>query len=192
MIPILELTRQYARFQEDINRAITDVAASGHYILGRGRHVALHPSVAGTDETCRKIRDAFILGSERTPTQDIEYGIRQLVEMATRALSPGINEPFTAIGCIDRLGDALCQMTRRRIPEKYHFVGNKLRLITIPPGRRCWSGDTTGARDRVSTNRSGTRNGWRRPTPGRRPAGPSGPRTRSSRPMQRASRTGTA
>ncbi|UEM19803.1 DUF2254 domain-containing protein [Skermanella mucosa] len=85
----------------------------GHYILGRGRHVALHSTAAGTDETCRKIRDAFILGSERTPTQDIEYGIRQLVEMATRALSPGINDVFTALAVIDSLSSSLGHIFER-------------------------------------------------------------------------------
>jgi uncharacterized membrane protein len=75
--------------------------------------VALHPSATGTDETCRKIRDAFILGSERTPTQDIEYGIRQLVEMATRALSPGINDVFTALAVIDSLSASLGHIFER-------------------------------------------------------------------------------
>lgn len=85
----------------------------GHYVLGRGRHVALHSAKAGTDETCRKIREAFILGSERTPTQDIEYGIRQLVEMATRALSPGINDVFTALAVIDSLSSSLGHIFER-------------------------------------------------------------------------------
>lgn len=44
---------------------------------------------------------------ERTPLQDVEFAARQLVEIALRALSPSINDPFTAIAVIDRLGAAI-------------------------------------------------------------------------------------
>ena len=54
------------------------------------------------------IRDATALGTERASTSDLEFAIRQLVEVAVRALSPGINDPHTAIGVLDRLGAALC------------------------------------------------------------------------------------
>jgi uncharacterized membrane protein len=40
-------------------------------------------------------------GKQRTPTQDVEYAIGQLVEVAVRALSPRINDPFTAMTCLD-------------------------------------------------------------------------------------------
>jgi uncharacterized membrane protein len=53
------------------------------------------------------VRAAFTIGAERSPAQDLEYSIRQLVEIALRALSPGINDTFTAIAVIDRLGDAM-------------------------------------------------------------------------------------
>ena len=41
-----------------------------------------------------------VLGPKRTPTQDVEFSIGALVEIALRALSPGINDPRTAITCI--------------------------------------------------------------------------------------------
>ena len=50
------------------------------------------------------IRAAFSLGSKQAATQDLEFAVRQLVEVAVRALSPGINDPFTAIAVLDRLG----------------------------------------------------------------------------------------
>ncbi|WP_207459994.1 DUF2254 domain-containing protein [Azospirillum sp. SYSU D00513] len=79
----------------------------GHYLLRRGEHVAVHPARACNDELADGIRGAFLLGSERTPTQDLEFGIRQMVEMATRALSPGINDVFTAVAVIDSLSSSL-------------------------------------------------------------------------------------
>jgi uncharacterized membrane protein len=55
-----------------------------------------------------RIRDCFALGNLRTPTQDVEYAINQLVEVALRAMSAAINDPFTAMTCLDHLGVGLC------------------------------------------------------------------------------------
>jgi uncharacterized membrane protein len=56
-----------------------------------------------------------------------------LVEVAVRALSPGINDPFTAINCIDYLGSALSELARRRLPAPWHFdAEDRLRLVTRP------------------------------------------------------------
>ena len=54
------------------------------------------------------IRDATALGRQRVSSSDLEFAIRQLVEVAVRALSPGINDPHTAMSVLDRLGAALC------------------------------------------------------------------------------------
>ena len=79
------------------------------------------------------VNDAFIIGAKRSPEQDIEHLINQLVEVAVRALSPGINDPFTAINCIDYLGSALNELARRRLPAPWHFDDeDRLRLITRP------------------------------------------------------------
>jgi uncharacterized membrane protein len=56
------------------------------------------------------IRDATALGPTRVSSADLEFAIRQLVEVAVRALSPGINDPHTAITVLDRLGAGLCDM----------------------------------------------------------------------------------
>ncbi|MGY6707976.1 MAG: DUF2254 domain-containing protein [Rhizobiaceae bacterium] len=77
---------------------------AGHHLLGSGRHVVIHARQRPDDEFLAPIRKAFTIGQQRTPAQDPEHGIRQLVEIATRALSPGTNDPFTAIAVIDRLG----------------------------------------------------------------------------------------
>jgi uncharacterized membrane protein len=54
------------------------------------------------------IRRATALGGQRVSSSDLEFAIRQLVEVAVRALSPGINDPHTAMSILDRLGAALC------------------------------------------------------------------------------------
>lgn len=69
------------------------------------------------EEPTEALRAAFTLGSKQAATQDLEFAVRQLVEIALRALSPGINDPFTAIAVLDRLGAALCEMAPRRLTE---------------------------------------------------------------------------
>lgn len=73
----------------------------------------------------------FFFGNERTPTQDVEYSVDQLVEVAVRALSPGTNDPFTAINCIEWLGVALIRLTGRRLPSRsLRDDGGRLRVVT--------------------------------------------------------------
>lgn len=68
-----------------------------------------------------RIRKAFIIGSVRTPTQDVRYAFNELTEIAIRALSPGINDPFTAITCIDRIETALIRLKDRKHPAPCRF-----------------------------------------------------------------------
>ncbi len=65
------------------------------------------------DETAQRVCNAFIIGGWRTADQDPEYGVHQLVEIAVRALSSGINDPFTAVTCIDRLAGVLAGVADR-------------------------------------------------------------------------------
>ncbi len=81
----------------------------------------------------KEINDAFILGRERTEQQDVEFPINQLVEIALRAISPGINDPFTAIRCIDQLSAGLSRLAQRDFPSPYRYDdNNKLRIIAEP------------------------------------------------------------
>ena len=75
----------------------------------------------------------FIIGSDRTGTQDVTFFIEQLVELAVRALSPGINDPGTARLCIDRLEQALCHLGGRHMPsaEGYDHDG-RVRVVACP------------------------------------------------------------
>ncbi len=92
--------------------------------------VEVHPAGAWQDWLEGHIRDAFYMGSARSATQNLEFIIDQLVEMAVRALSPGINDPFTAINCIDRLGAGLRRLAGKRIPPPFRYDGQgQLRLV---------------------------------------------------------------
>lgn len=73
---------------------------------------------------------AFSLGSQRTPAQDIRYPFQQLTDVVVRALSPGINDPFTAINGIDELTAGISAMARReRVAEHRQDSQGRLRLV---------------------------------------------------------------
>lgn len=77
-----------------------------------------------------KIFKQFVIGSTKTSQQDLEFSIQQMVEIAARALSPGVNDPYTAITCIDNLTEIMSYLAHAKFPSKYRFdeEGN-LRII---------------------------------------------------------------
>ena len=80
-----------------------------------------------------EIREAFQIGNVRTPTQDVQYAVNQLVEMAVRAMSPAINDPFTAMTCLDHLGDGLARFVRQEERgRQYYDRQGRLRLVLEP------------------------------------------------------------
>lgn len=80
-----------------------------------------------------QVNDAFTLGSQRTTEQDAGFGLRQIVDIALKALSPGINDPTTAIICIDHLGALLAQLADRRLPDPWRADHDQVRIIAIRP-----------------------------------------------------------
>jgi uncharacterized membrane protein len=105
----------------------------GDYIHD-GALIALASPAAQIDEQLdRLIRRAFRTGNGRTPTQDIEYAVNQLTEMAVRAMSPAINDPFTAMTCLDHIGHGLAHFARQgEMGSHYYNRDGKLRLIMEP------------------------------------------------------------
>lgn len=79
------------------------------------------------------VREAVVLSSQRTVEQDAAFGLQQLVDIALRALSPGVNDPTTANMAIERLGVLLAGLARRRIPSPYRVDGGQLRVIAPAP-----------------------------------------------------------
>ncbi len=80
-----------------------------------------------------QFRSAFLLGPKRTAAQDVMFLSRELTEIAARALSPGVNDPFTAMSCMDWLSSALAVMAVRKAREAHRgSSGDTIRLITNP------------------------------------------------------------
>ncbi len=73
------------------------------------------------------INRAFQIGNGRTPTQDVEYAVNQLTEMAVRAMSPAINDPFTAMTCLDHMGNGLVKFIGQS-EKGSHYIDRDGRL----------------------------------------------------------------
>jgi uncharacterized membrane protein len=88
----------------------------GHFVVaGQPLARVFPPSAAGP--VARALVGSHIVGPNRTLVQDPGFAIDQLVEVALRALSPAVNDTFTALNCIDWLGDCLCHAYAQDLPS---------------------------------------------------------------------------
>ena len=104
----------------------------GQYVVKGCPLVTVWPGDRATDALQEQVNAAFVLGHQRTAAEDILFPIHQIVEIALRALSPGINDPFTAITCVDRLGSALHRLAQRDMPSWFR-LDEKDRLRVVAP-----------------------------------------------------------
>lgn len=105
----------------------------GDFIVKGSPIVQVWPGSKIDTEIQSKVSSTLLVGTKRTSEQDTEFAIDQLVEIAIRALSPGINDPFTAIMCIDNLSVALSRVAGRATPSAHRYdKNNKLRVIAKP------------------------------------------------------------
>jgi len=79
------------------------------------------------EEDLEPLNHNFLTGKTRTSQQDAEHAIHQMVEIAARALSPGVNDPYTAIACIDNLSNTMAYLMKVHFPSPYR-IGEQNRL----------------------------------------------------------------
>ena len=115
-----------AAWAEAHDTAIRLLVRPGDYVFPGAPIAMMRPSVEGADAA---IRSATALGGSRGSSADIEFAVRQLVEVAVRALSPGINDPHTAMSVLDRLGAALCDIACTRLPTGVWGADDHPRLV---------------------------------------------------------------
>ncbi len=105
----------------------------GHFIVAGHRFATVWPPEAAPLMQ-RELGRAHVIGPYRTLTQDVSFGIDQLVEIAIRALSPAVNDTFTAMTCIDWLGENLCKIVAQWHPARVHRDGQGfIRVIAAEP-----------------------------------------------------------
>jgi uncharacterized membrane protein len=103
----------------------------GHFVA-EGQPLAHVWPAAAAPGVARALGGAHATGPHRTLTQDLSFAVDQLVEIAIRALSPAVNDTFTALACIDWLGDGLGKIAAGWQPASvYRDVAGHLRVITV-------------------------------------------------------------
>jgi uncharacterized membrane protein len=100
----------------------------------------------------KRLNNAYVINRYRTAEQDAGFGIRQTVDVALKALSPGINDTTTAVMCVDYLTAILARLANRRIPSRYRFDEGELRVIARGPTFELM---LAGAFDQIRRNAGG-------------------------------------
>lgn len=102
----------------------------GAYLV-RGEPIAsIWPSPPDPAKTTAMIRNAVIIGNARTMQQDIDFGLRQLNDIALRALSPAVNDPTTAIEVVLRLSSVMRPLVVAELPAQAVRDGQNRILLT--------------------------------------------------------------
>ncbi|MGJ8528749.1 DUF2254 domain-containing protein [Maritalea sp.] len=84
------------------------------------------------EKVTKAILNAVVVSKSRSPDSDIEFSINLLIEIALRALSPGVNDTFTAIACVDRISAALVRPARRGMRDQYRADEDKVPRLFLP------------------------------------------------------------
>ncbi len=101
----------------------------GDFVVQNTTLVSLSLDEKPDEETVAAFQETFSISRHRTVDQDAAFGIRQIVDMALKALSPGINDTTTAVMCVDYLSAILARLAPRQTPSLYRYEEGDLRVI---------------------------------------------------------------
>jgi uncharacterized membrane protein len=125
--------RQLVGIAERSNAIIRLEFRPGHFLVSGLPLATVWPPDAAVGVQ-RAVARAHLTGPHRTLVQDPLFAIDQLVEIAIRALSPAVNDTFTALTCIDWLSSGLCLISERVMDEgTYLDRSGKVRLVGADP-----------------------------------------------------------
>jgi uncharacterized membrane protein len=116
------------------------LAPIGEFVVRDRPIAAVVPQSHMTETLSDEISHVFAIGRNRSITEDPEFGIRQIVDIAVKALSPSMNDPTTAVTVIDYLGSLVIEFARRDIPDplRRDQEGN-LRVVAMGPSFRSFT-----------------------------------------------------
>ncbi|MDY0064738.1 MAG: DUF2254 domain-containing protein [Steroidobacteraceae bacterium] len=123
---LLEFAREHdavVRMERAVGQFVTHGAALASFSSA--------DASADEDDLAREIGRHYVVDSYRTVHQDVGFGVRQMVDVALKALSPGVNDPTTAVSCIHYLTGVLSSLAARRIPSPYREVDGELRVVAL-------------------------------------------------------------
>jgi len=125
--------RTLVRIASDADVVIHLLYRPGHFLVQGYPYATVWPA-GRADAVARELSRSHVTGPYRTLAQDVSFGLDQLVEIALRALSPAVNDTFTAMTCIDWIGDSLSKITGNWQPRHvYRDAAGRVRVITTEP-----------------------------------------------------------
>jgi len=105
----------------------------GEFVVDGYPLVSVAGAVEFNEQSIIKLNSIYVIGNQRSVQQDAGFGIRQIVDIAMKALSPGINDSTTAVMCIDYLAAIMTRLAAREISSPYRLDEGELRLIARGP-----------------------------------------------------------
>ncbi len=115
------------------NLVLRPIRRAGDFVSEGWPMLEAYASLPVSERVIADIGDTVTLGHQRTSQQDLRFAFDELVEIAARALSPGVNDPFTAIACIDWLSAALTELDRcPPPPDRISDQNGAVRIILQP------------------------------------------------------------
>ncbi len=118
-------TRRLVAIAKHYHVTIRVLRRVGHFIPAGIPLMMVSKGSRLSPEGIAELLAAFDLGPTRTLQQDVEFGVLQIVDVALKAISPAVNDPTTAINCVDQLSRILIRFAAREPPEE---------LLYDPPG----------------------------------------------------------
>jgi uncharacterized membrane protein len=104
----------------------------GHFVPAGVPLLAVSKDGRLTPEAMEELRGAFDFGPTRTLQQDVEFGVLQIVDIALKAISPAVNDPSTAINCVDQLSSIMIRFAAREPAEAMLYDPPGTMRVVIP------------------------------------------------------------
>jgi uncharacterized membrane protein len=105
----------------------------GEFLIEGAPLAALLEPAPPDEAAVGRLQASYRVGRQRTIDQDAAFGVRQIVDIALKALSPGINDTTTAVMCLDYLTAILSRLSARRIPQHARGEDGELRVLARSP-----------------------------------------------------------
>ena len=125
-------TKRLAELAKTCRVRVKVLRRVGHFVPeGLPLLLVSKPLKLSPDRVAALLR-AFDLGPARTLQQDIEFGVLQIVDIALKAISPAVNDPTTAINCVDQLSRILIRFSSRDQPAPMLYDPPGVARVAIP------------------------------------------------------------
>lgn len=124
---------EIAALAERHDTVVRLLCRAGHFVIPGSTLARVRDVPDDEGAFAESLCAALVFGDKRTNAEDPEFAVQAIVEMGLRALSPGVNDPYTALTCVDRLGEALALVLRGELPRHTHRDANgEVRLHAEP------------------------------------------------------------